>query len=291
MIEPVAETLEPQEPRTGAFGWLVNAIAPPLNLHEELERGLESFEQNLQAQDDSTDLQPEVGVEILEDINGFKITGRWDPRYLMINEALVGAGRDVAAAHEKSAILMGVMRGLLGRGSDAFTFDGFDYTPGETDAIVIAMTTPEPLEATAAEDLRRALEDTDELAEVLLTQEGQAVTLTITPSNPLPEAEPLAGPVVDRLMELTGDDEYAARNLKFFYDRVEASASSRPVFLNTARPVLKQGYAPARYEYFYSSYTLMIFTDFIGLGVIALIFLLEKQGKIHRYGVEEDENR
>ena len=69
------------------------------------------------------------------------------------------------------------------------------------------------------------------------------------------------------------------------------AAASPPVFLTVPRPIVESRGAVREYDYFFSVYLLMIVTDFVGLGVIALLIVLEKKGYVRRYGVEEDERR
>ena len=136
------------------------------------------------------------------------------------------------------------------------------------------------------------LRETPEIHTVDVSQRGPRLDIRMELLDAIPEAPPRKkSAILDRLAQATSDDGFALDNLDSLHTRVIEAAAAKPVFLTAARPVVRQGFADRVYDYFFSVYFLMIATDFFGLGVIALIIVLERKGIVHRRGVEEDANR
>jgi len=294
MIEPVAETLEPEQPRGGFFGGMIDSLDPPEDLGASLNQALEGFEWQLTpAADDPDSFLPEVNAAASETSNAVVVEAHWDERYAQLNRAFFEAGRDLQKADDVIAVVLGTLRGLVGRLPGDFQIQEVGYESGADQHVLrFQLMIAAASEPDIAELLQAALSDAKPFRAAQLQGAGPQYQVTLTMADPLPAAKTAdATAVHQRLVELTSGDAYAVANLQRFYDRLTEVTAAWPVFLTVARPVVEETFRERQYDYFFSAYFLMILTDFFGLGVIALIVILERKGIVHRYGAQEDAKR
>jgi hypothetical protein len=94
-----------------------------------------------------------------------------------------------------------------------------------------------------------------------------------------------------RLQAELGDRPVAIALVSESILRFSDALASEPFYLTIPEHTPRSAYREREYEYFFSSQTLMIFTDIIGFGIIAFLVAMEKKGVLHRAGAEEDLNR
>ncbi|MGF1451432.1 MAG: MFS transporter [Opitutales bacterium] len=291
MIEPVTDALEAQPSRGGAFGPFLDMLDPPLNLHEEFNRAMQGFQYNV-VQDEEGTFVENVRVDAAEGANAIRVEAEWEPNYGWLNRAFFEAERDLNAVQDPTAVVLGVLRGLLGRELDGLRFARVNYEPEPQRWLTIEARTAEPWTDDRVGLIEAALRDADTIEAAEVAREGQNATIRVRFGKAFPEAEALPDDAVTRrLRDLVGENEFVLRNLRLLYERLRETSAAAPVFLTVAEPFIEETYAEREYDYFFSSYTLMILTDFFGIGVIILIVVLEKRGFIQRYGVEEDADR
>lgn len=138
--------------------------------------------------------------------------------------------------------------------------------------------------------LARSLRSPDEVNHVRITagSERKTISMTAVLTSDAPLAADTTSARARRMTSLLGSAATPdlIRQALHFYDRVESTSETQRITL--ARPILKTGYAPMRYNYM-CGYLWMFVMGSIGITITFVFRHFEARGFIHKRGVEEAE--
>ncbi len=237
--------------------------------------------------------EPMLRVEpIAEPANGLRLEITRDGRFVVLEESLVAAGLPLEQAFNLTTELLLPPQGAIGLPADTFELRDVtvDIQNGAGRMTFDLVVLPEGAQIDANE-VTGLYESVPSVQATRVTGAFPVfhIELDVDSLTPLKHVETATSQRLRELIPAASDT--MIRSLELTYSRIEDTLSSRPVFLTVARPVVVAEPADRQYDYFFSVQIFMIVTDFFGIGVVFLILYLEKRGKIHRRGVEEDENR
>jgi len=216
-----------------------------------------------------------------------------DERFLVFYEAAVEAGVPSADAFDIAALLTSTVRSVLGREPGAFAIatarmsaDGAGHA--ELDFMIEADVSGEE------ETLQAALSEAGFVSSAVLSEVAGGVSVRLTLD--LEEVEGQEGLAeeaeeTERLMALGLEEPVALGLARIEYVKLREALAAQPVYVTIPRHEVRPAFSEREYEYFFSSQILQIVTDIFGIFVLILILILEKRGRLVRYGALEDSNR
>jgi len=237
--------------------------------------------------------------------NRVRVEMRLDNRFREIFGQLVGAGMEPGKAYEASAAFLSTLSAVYGRAPESFDLSrasAAELTDGAsddaTDGTVVA------LEWTVSSDGERDA-DTPMIFQEALAEEAFVREAEVSPIDELRTrvALKLLPDKINAVDVIEVDSEEAGRLrelgisgadlelMRVIYPKIQEGFAARPVYVTIPRYEIAKNHGKREYEYFFSSQILQVCTDVFGLLVLGYIIALEKRGTLHRYGVEEDENR
>ncbi len=246
-------------------------------------------------QEGSTSLGPAVAADFQD--GSVAISATFRPSFVFLYEVAIQANTDPNTAYELATVLQSIHDAELGRDEGLVTFQSSQSGNGN-DSITYELLLDQEQDSQAIEALANTLE-AERLIESANFQQLSPTryrftleTATLGGADATAENAGRINEAATRLRELLPDtDESIPSLVAAFYLRATATLASVPYNVTVPEHTTHAQHKERVYEYFFSSRTLMILTDFIGFAIIALIVRLERKGKIHKYGVEEDQNR
>jgi len=240
--------------------------------------------------------------------NRVQVEMQLDNRFRQIFGQLVDAGMEPGKAYEAGAAILSTLTADYGRAPGAFELSlasaekradrtsnaATNEPPGIIFALEWTVTANGERDDASAEILGEALAEESFVREAEVSPINASrtrVALKLLPDKinaveVIQEDSEEAGRL--RELGLSGSD---LELLRVIYPKIQEGFSARPVYVTIPRHAVATNYGKREYEYFFSSQILQIGTDVFGLLVLWFIIVLEKRGTLHRYGVEEDENR
>ena len=213
-----------------------------------------------------------------------------DPDFVILENAILGAGVEGTAAYNLASDIILPLRGLTTQSSASYAITNPSVSRDRLGFDLRLAGSADPLEAKTIEDAFRPIKSIVG-AKITGSFPDFHVELNFKPLPAAP-AEATLSAAGRRLRELlpaaTPAELSALENLS---QRAAETAAARPVFLTVARPVVLTQPTDREYDYFFSMQYFMIFTDVLGLLIVVLIVHLEKTGRIVRLGALEDTKR
>jgi len=273
--------------------------------------------------------EPDLEMEILATEEGgdpaFRYAFAIDPRYYALFEGAYAAELRPARASGFAAVVTATGQSVFGRAQDAFsveivesefleqlpveaaaevaadgdtgtaTQNAAEKDPGSGGRVVFRMTSPESDELAAGEEMAVALKTSDSMfhrveAELLADATGYRISAIIKAGEEA-EADRAYSEVAPRMGELLDADGVRRAFAMVAFRKMAETLAAQPVYVTVPQYEVKADFSEREYEYFFSSQLLQIGTDVVGIGILLLIIFLEKRGRLHRYGAEEDETR
>lgn len=268
---------------------------------EKITAELETtFERNFNAVDllllrdaDAIRVRPDLQVEgLAEPVHALQLRLRRDPAFVSFESALLAVGLAPRQAFNLSSELILLLRGVLGQVGAFEVRDSAADLVGNQIQLEVGLTL-HGFALPSLDDLADSLQFSRQVDSATVSGELPDVGLSVIWNAEPQFAQALEQDAIDAAIRrhLPDAEAYTLAVMRGLYERVVAVAESAPTFLTVPRPVIKAAAADRQYDYFFSVQFFAIFTDFFALGVIALIVVLERRGKISRVGVTEDDNR
>lgn len=291
LVEPASKLVAASSDELGSRLTFTLAVVEPVtpDLAKDLERVMETTDLALTAAPGKFTYKPALQVvPVTTPSNGVTIALTRDTDFVALERALVAAELRLDSAYDLTAELIQTIRGSSSQSGDAYEIRSATATRARLDFDLHFPTETPPLESVDLQSLFAALPGVT-TARVTGAPPVFTVSLDLAPQ---PAATPTDTPISERLRDLLPTlSETDIRSLEKIIQRVEDSATARPIFLTTVRPVVRSDAADREYDYFFSMQYFMIATDLLGIAIIFFILRLEKRGVIRRKGAEEDENR
>ncbi|MBC2607065.1 MFS transporter [Pelagicoccus albus] len=245
--------------------------------------------------EDSRLLRPEIEADFQEE--SVNISATFRPSFVFLYRVANRVLSDPNAAYELATVLQSIHDAELGRDEGLINFQASQEETDEK-ALSYELMLNQELDPQAIESLAATLQ-AERLIESAHYRELSPSRYRFALTTPSTERKDTATENASRIEEaenrllqlLPRTGESIPSMVAAFYLRVTATLSSVPYNVIVPEHTTQALHKERVYEYFFSSRTLMILTDFIGFAIIALLVRLERKGKIHKYGVEEDENR
>ncbi len=228
-----------------------------------------------------------------------------DPRFFRLFEAALGAGMLPEDAYRFSSAVMGSLRGVFGRSGDAFKFasinaealtvtsENDDGESIEEPRIRVSLALEaDQVDPEMIDGLGPAIASGDAIfkdARAELFERGIMLTLELRAPDPAAAGSP-ESEVRERIDGMVNGE--AARALvEVSFDKLVEVAGSGPVYITIPAHSITASYSKREYEYFFSSQIIQMATDIFGIGIVIMLLAMERRGKLHRVGAEEDQNR
>lgn len=237
---------------------------------------------------------PVLQVQVREEpVNTVELRLQRDPAFAHIEEAMLKSGITGRQAFDLCTEIIGLLRGTIGQ-VDAFSL-----------AETVVLTEDERIKMATTLRIEEGVPPTLDILEDAIRQSRlvKAVSMSGTATaqrlelewNPAPEyaTAALGEDAVDAAIRrhLPQADTATLAVMRGLYERVVAVLEAPPTYLTVPRAVIKAVAADRQYDYFFSVQFFAIITDVFALGVIGMIVILEKRGRIARVGATEDDNR
>lgn len=230
-----------------------------------------------------------------EEQNALHYVIQYDPNFLILNRALTEAYSSAEQRLDKSGSLLSSMRVSFGYEKDAFRITSTD---GVENRLQLTIQASDAYSENELGEIAGVFQSEDWVKNASLgVENNETLMLQLVLEDPK-EIEPnrirdaRREEVRTKLGQLNEDwDTVTTGLVTESYLRFTDALAAQPFYVTVPERTPRSRYSERRYEYFFSSQSLMIITDVFGLWVIFYLIRLEKRGKIHRQGVEEDERR
>lgn len=243
---------------------------------------------------ESRRLEPKLAVTPLPEVPGVRLTATLDPGFIEVFGATTQAGLVPEDAYSVTSATLASLRALVGREGDAFTLEATDTTQEGSGTTRFRLTVVPGADSADFEldDIAPAFQQDPIFASAATAETTDGFTLDLELASDKTSGEDPPEVVQQRLEGLLGTGERSTVALfAVLFEKLESSLASRPIYITVPSHDLDAGYSEREYEYFFSSQTIQISTNVIGILIVALIAYLEKRGVVVRHGAKEDLNR